>query len=56
MLKQGSIVTYREFSLKLAGYCGVVEGTVNEQPNYVWVRWVGETSQKKEPVSELEVI
>jgi hypothetical protein len=56
MLDQGAIVTYKEFSLKLAGYCGIVEGVVNEQPNYVWVRWVGESSHKKESISELEVL
>lgn len=50
------MVTYKEFSRKLAGLCGIVEGIVRDQPDYVWVRWVGETSTKKENISELEVL
>ena len=56
MLDQGEMVTYKEFSRKLAGLCGIVEGIVSDQPDYVWVRWVGETSIKKENISELEVL
>lgn len=56
MLDQGEMVTYKEFSRKLAGLCGIVEGIVRDQPDYVWVRWVGETSTKKENISELEVL
>ena len=56
MVDLGEIVTYKEFSRKLAGLCGIVEGQVSDQPEYVWVRWVGETSNKKENISELEVI
>jgi hypothetical protein len=56
MLNQGEMVTYKEFSRKLAGLCGIVEGIVRDQPDYVWVRWVGETSTKKENISELEVL
>lgn len=56
MMDQGEIVTYKEFSRKLAGVCGIVEGLVSDQPDYVWVRWVGETSRSKESISELEVI
>ena len=56
MLAQGEMVTYKEFSRKQAGLCGIVEGLVNDQPEYVWVRWVGETTRKKENISELEVI
>ena len=56
MFDQGAIVTYKEFSLKLAGYCGIIEGIVQEQPDFVWVRWVGESSHRKESIAELEVI
>ncbi len=56
MLNQGAIVTYKEFSLRLDGYCGIVEGTVNDQPNYVWVRWVGDTQKRKEYIPDLEVL
>ena len=56
MLDQGEIVTYKEFSRKLACQCGIVEGNVHDQPDYVWVRWVGEICIKKENISELEVI
>ena len=56
MLDQGEMVTYKEFSRKLAGYCGIVEGTVNDRPEYVWVRWAGETTHTMESVSDLEVI
>lgn len=56
MLNQGAIVTYKEFSLRLDGHCGIVEGEVNDQPNYVWVRWVGDTQQRKEYIPDLEVL
>jgi hypothetical protein len=56
MLNQGEMVTYKEFSRKLSGLCGIVEGSVSDQPEFVWVRWVGETSNKKEHAEELEVL
>ena len=56
MFDQGAIVTYKDFGLKLAGFCGIVEGPVKEQPDYVWVRWVGEGTQKKESIAELEIL
>ncbi len=56
MFDQGAIVTYKDFGMKLAGYCGIVEGIVKEQPDHVWVRWVGESAQKKESMAELEIL
>jgi hypothetical protein len=56
MIDQGAIVIYNEPSQKLDGQCGIVEGVDMEQPDYVWVRWVGETANRKELVRNLEVI
>jgi hypothetical protein len=56
MMNQGAIVTYREFSRKVAGYCGIVEGVVQDRPNHVLVRWVGNTSQSEESVADLEEV
>lgn len=56
MMNQGAIVTYREFSRKVSGYCGIVEGVVQDKPNHVLVRWVGNTSESEESVSDLEEV
>ena len=56
MMNQGAIVTYREFSRKVAGYCGIVEGVVQDKPNHVLVRWVGNTSESEESVADLEEV
>ena len=56
MLKLGAMVTYRELSLKLAGYCGIVEKAEPERPNHVCVRWLGDPSYKIEEVMDLEEI
>ena len=55
-MDSGAIVTYKEFSRKLAGICGIVEGIVQDKPDYVWVRWVGNTSQSQESVMDLEEV
>lgn len=55
-MKSGAMVTYKELSLKLDGYCGIVEGSLPDNPNIVWVRWVGETYQKTENIGDLEEI
>jgi hypothetical protein len=56
MMKSGAMVTYKELSLKLTGCCGLVEGNVQENPDMVLVRWVGDTSRKVESVRDLEEI
>jgi len=56
MMDRGAIVTYREFSRKMAGNCGIVEGVVQDKPDHVLVRWVGNTSQCEESVSDLEEV
>lgn len=56
MLKLHSMVTYKELSLKLAGYCGLVEDLEPGMPNTVWVRWMGDTTRKKENIQDLEEI
>lgn len=56
MMKLNSMVTYKDLSLKLAGYCGLVEDIVPEKPNIVWVRWMGDTFRKRENVNDLEEI
>jgi len=55
-MDQGAIVTYREFSRKVAGSCGIVEGVVQDKPNHVLVRWVGNPCQCEESVSDLEEV
>lgn len=55
-MKSGAMVTYKELSLKLAGYCGIVEGSVQENPDLVLVRWAGDISWKAESVRDLEEI
>ena len=56
MIERDAIVTYRDLKLEIAGRCGVVEGLVEDQPNYVWVRWVGDTSRCKEYIPDLKAI
>ena len=56
MMDQGAIVTYRDFSRKLAGCCGIVEGVVQDKPDRVLVRWVGNPNQCEESVSDLEEV
>jgi hypothetical protein len=56
MLDLGEIVTYKDFEYQLFGQCGIVEGIVQDEPDCVWVRWVGETTRKKEHVADLEII
>jgi len=56
ILKQNSIVTYKDLDSKLAGHCGLVEDLVSGNPNMVWVRWLGDISRKKENVEDLEEI
>ena len=56
MMDQGSMVTYKEFSRKLSGYCGIVEGVVEDKPDFVLVRWVGNHNQSEESVFDLEEI
>jgi len=55
-MDEGAIVTYREFSRRLAGICGIVEGIVQDKPDHVWVRWIGNPSQSEESVSDLEEV
>ncbi len=56
MIERDAIVTYRDLKLEIAGRCGVVEGRVEDQPDYVWVRWVGDTSKCKEYIPDLKAI
>jgi hypothetical protein len=56
MIEQDTIVTYRDLKLEITGRCGVVEGLVEDQPDYVWVRWIGDTSRCKEYIPDLKVI
>ena len=55
-MDQGSMVTYRDFGRKIAGYCGIVEGNVKGKPNYVLVRWIGNTNECEENVLDLEEV
>lgn len=54
MMDLGAIVTYREFSRQLTGYCGIVEGLIEDKPDTVLVRWVGDPSHSEEKVADLE--
>ena len=56
MIERDAIVTYRDLKLEITGRCGVVEGRVEDQPDYVWVRWVGDTSKCKEYIPDLKAI
>lgn len=56
MIERDTIVTYRDIRLEMAGHCGVVEGVVDDQPDYVWVRWIGDLAKCKEYVADLKVI
>jgi hypothetical protein len=56
MIERDTIVTYRDLRLEIAGHCGVVEDRVEDQPDYVWVRWVGDTSKCKEYIPDLKII
>lgn len=55
-MDQGSMVTYRDFSRKIDGSCGIVEGSVQGKPDYVLVRWAGNYAQSEECVSDLEEV
>ena len=56
MIEQNAIVMYKDDSSKCFGSCGIVERTVSDQPDYVWVRWVGETTSQKESIQNLVTI
>ncbi|MBT8342232.1 MAG: hypothetical protein HKP58_03820 [Desulfatitalea sp.] len=56
MMDQGAMVTYRDFGLQVAGYCGIVEGVVHGKPNTVWVKWIGSNSEREENVADLEEV
>ena len=56
MIERDTIVTYRDIRFEMAGHCGVVEGLVDDQPDYVWVRWIGDLSKCKEYIPDLKVI
>lgn len=56
MVELGAMVTYRDFSRKMDGSCGIVEGSVQGKPDYVLVRWAGNPSQSEECVSDLEEV
>lgn len=56
MIEQDAIVTYKSDSRKFYGSCGIVEGMVTDQPDYVWVLWVGETTSRKEFIKNLEAV
>jgi hypothetical protein len=56
MIETDAIVIYRDPRLEIAGRCGVVEGRVDDQPDYVWVRWIGDTSTRKESIHDLKAI
>jgi hypothetical protein len=56
MIEQDAIVIYKEHSPTYIGSCGIVEGEVKDQPDHVWVRWVGEFTSTKEPVKKLIAI
>lgn len=55
-MDQGAMVTYREFSRKLSGYCGIVEGVVEDNPDVVLVRWLGSQDRSEENVCDLEEV
>jgi len=55
-MHQGAMVIYKEVSRKLDGICGIVEGTVPEKPDHVWVRWNGNIFQSEESVLDLEEV
>ncbi len=55
-MDQGSMVTYRDFSRKMDGLCGIVEGSVQGKPDYVLVRWAGNYAQSEECVTDLEEV
>ena len=56
MIEQNAMVIYKEHSRKLYGNCGIVEAMVTDQPDYVLVRWLGETSSRKEHIENLELV
>ena len=56
MIEQNAIVTYKEYSRKSYGSCGIVESVITDQPGYVWVRWVGEITSRKEFIENLECV
>jgi hypothetical protein len=55
-MNQGAMVTYKEGCRKLDGICGIVEGIVQDKPDYVWVRWIGNITQSEESILDLEEV
>lgn len=55
-MDQGAMVTYKEFSRRHTGICGIVEGTVEDKPDHVLVRWNGNATRSEEPISDLEEV
>lgn len=47
------LVTYKDLSLQMDKQCGLVVGGIENEPGFVWVRWVGALSDSRESLSEL---
>lgn len=55
-MDRGSIVTYKDFSRKLAGHCGIVESVLKDKPDHVLVRWLGSNDQSEESIANLDEV
>ncbi len=52
-MKKDEIVAYKDSSRFITNGCGLVVEMDCDDPNYVWIRWTGESKTNKEHVSEL---
>jgi len=55
-MERGAIVTYKDFSRKQNAVCGIIDGPVKDKPDYVLVRWLGNSFQSEESICDLEEV
>ncbi len=52
-MEKDRLVIHRDITRFLICGCGLIEGMDESNPEYIWVRWVGDPEKRKERVEEL---
>lgn len=52
-MEKDQMVIPRNIARFMTCGCGLVEGLDENNPDYIWVRWVGESEKRKEHIAEL---
>lgn len=52
-MEKDQMVIHRDIARFLICGCGLVEALDENNPDYIWVRWVGDPEKRKEHIQEL---